>query len=628
MAKKEFLPTSREAQVIHFPEIRRVQRKNFSTPDLRRIHRAQETRTIESLRGITDVSDFFDTVSKKAAVIAKRFIQQGTDKDKDKDKAYNVLDHKDFSGVPYTSEEYNKLLGVAFIKSGIERQLVRAAIKEKKDSLDITDAERVVLTHSMDLGDQFDRFYWQWRKNVVTSDLGKTLARLSSQDPEVARTYLVEHGAQIPEGKYLSMTLNQSPEGNIETVPYVLAFAEPIEAINEIMENLVEDLENVGVKNGSSVEEADRMAYIQYFKGFKKALVNSDPQQQEELSRDLDRAWMNLKGSLLPIHPIETYLDPLGIRIDPNYGIAAKDSSQQSLNERVENSIVTEISYLKRRYERDYGDNSAFHSSISAMQNSDAGIFTILGAGNRIDTGFAAQIGSNRMGVRYEHGSKIIFNLEEMKSLKGVYEGVLTKVFGEEYVNSNFADVDSMITYLVSVHVPSHEVSHSFLITEETERVFDPVLFHQLDEHRSDAAGISSAQEHPDRIDPLLTVKTLLAYSLHQMKRRDDIKARPYYNIALSYLKTMYDAGIISLDNTSIHFSSDSEKNAHFFQKTEEALDGIVAVFDTLDLERARAFFSKSYEIENPDFNFRNLIDAIHTKLDLPSPGAVLFPGE
>jgi len=65
MAKKEFLPTSREAQVIHFPEIRRVQRKNFSTSDLRRIHRAQETRTIESLRGITDVSDFFDTVSKK-----------------------------------------------------------------------------------------------------------------------------------------------------------------------------------------------------------------------------------------------------------------------------------------------------------------------------------------------------------------------------------------------------------------------------------------------------------------------------------------------------------------------------------------------------------------------------------
>ena len=432
-------------------EMRAAIRRGLGSPEI--------APSIDSLKNIRSIASFFDSVS----AIAKDTYFQSKEPD--------ILQHRrsiegeisplliekavrnqDFGKVDPASPEYDNLLATTSFEKQIEREMIRDILKGE-NKLGLSQAEKIVLLGHCDLGDQFDELYRKWRKEVVGNELLTELKQnQNAKDEVLARCGLKGK----PDGFVYSIL-----KGNIDDITitsYADEFPEEVNAIGATITHMTEELREI--------DQPESINLADYYDAFGNAITSQNPMDHEGLWKIVDQRWMKVSGRMQPIHPMESYVDPNGLLVEPDLALTFRDDRAEAaaINELTEVTKRNMIGYLSGKYD----DKKSLQTSVGPMQASIAGVFTSQLAGRRLDFRPAGQNIPNRSDVRIKDGVKIFLDSETMHQRWLVQREILIKMFGEDVVKKQFDNEPDLIKFAAGIHVAGHEVAHNAFVQEDT----------------------------------------------------------------------------------------------------------------------------------------------------------------
>lgn len=544
---------------------------------------------IELLRDETSIGGFIDRSSRLAEeayfslsspelVSFRAEIESGLDPE----AVQKVVKIQDFGNLNPATSEYDRLIAVASLKTQLQRQIIREVVSGE-NSFDLSRAETVVVLGSCDIGDQFDLFYREWRKKVIGDPF---LEKLSEMEKAEAKKLLQEQGVMSESDNYLYSVLDET-DGKIISSSYAEAFPEPIIEVGNTINQMVADLKEIG--------DDEALDLASYYESFGNALISTERSQHERLWKEVDVAWMKVSGRIQPIHPMESYVDPNGLLVEPEYALAIRDyrdraATTNALTDMTKNNLIQWL-------EINYGEKDVLQTSLPPLRSSIVGVFTTLVSGRRLDFRPAGQIIPNRPEVRINNGVKIFLDLLTMDQRWQVSRTLLVKAFGEEAVANMFNIEPYHIEVGGGVHVAGHEVAHNAFIQIDTRRNLGEDQYKQIEEHKSDAIIIAAAPSWLSLVEQQTFLKALFAGRVRSLSQKEDKSKQPYYNSSVFIINNMIEAGIISYDGNAWHYNDKVENVDVFFELVRQIVhDDLIPVYETCDPALAKIYIEKHFQ--------------------------------
>lgn len=561
-------------------EMRAAIRRGLSSPEV--------APGIDSLKNITSIATFFDSVS----MIAKDTYFKSTEPDILKHRRSiegeinpllieKAVRNQDFGKVDPASLEYDNLLATSSFEKQIEREMIRDIVRGE-NKLGLSQSEKIVLLGHCDLGDQFDELYRKWRKEVVGNEL---LIELK-QNKEAKNEVLARCGLEgKPDGFVYSIL-----KGNINDITitsYADEFPEEVNAIGATITQMTEELR--GVDQPESINLAD------YYDAFGNAITSQNTMEHEGLWKLVDQKWMKVSGRMQPIHPMESYVDPNGLLVEPDLALTFRDDRHEAaaINELTEVTKRNMIGYLLEKY----GDKKSLQTSVGPMQASIAGVFTSQLAGRRLDFRPAGQNIPNRSDVRIKDGVKIFIDSETMHQRWLVQREILVKIYGEEVVKKQFDSEPDLIRFAAGIHVAGHEVAHNAFVQEDTRDLIGAGQYAQIEEHKADTTILAAASEWLDFNEQRTFLKGIFAGEVRSLSLKNDESRKPYYNSAVFIINKMIDAGIVFRDKLRWNYDDSQEKLNIFFENIRNVMTTeLVPVYDERDPNKARIYIENNFK--------------------------------
>lgn len=491
-----------------------------------------------------------------------------------------VLRHE-YNSVTPATDEYTSLLKLSHTKQEIWRAIALDALSH--DDLGFNPMEKVVVRGGLRIASVFDNISLRWRQAMVNSQLGQTLQGMGADN---AAAWLKDRNVANP------YTVVYQKGDEVYQVPYANAFKREYRQLNSILTKLRGEL--------GGLPQSDRVAAMaKYFEVYQRASMQTGLQQLEGDWREVDTTWMDVHGPLQPIHAMESYAEPARLRVDPEFRIVIADEESRDLNDKAYSTQQR----LIRDYDEVYGDYPTLRSSLRPMQNSTvlAGT-TIVISGARLDFRPAGQNAPNRGDVRAEKGVKIFMDAECMKISMAQKRKVMEAIFENDITDREFVDPNFMIAG--GILVAGHEVSHNAFVTPETENKIGKTLQSIIDETKAEFGILSLLPKQQERgeissADMRKVAVQMVAKSLVLLLDRDIPTFRPYYNIALTSLGMLIEAGFLRKDGDQWRISDDPSPVTSFFDLVTKAFGALANVYDGYDPKGAQNFASK-YFVETP----------------------------
>ncbi len=544
--------------------------------------------SVDSLKNITSIATFFDSVStiakdtyfqsKEPDILKHRRSIEGEINPVLIDKAVR---NQDFGKVDPASPEYDNLLATTSFEKQVEREMIREIVRGE-NKLDLSQAEKIVLLGHCDLGDQFDDLYRKWRKEVVGNELLTEL----KQNPEAKDKVLAECGLVGKPDGFIYSILKGSAD-NITITSYAEEFPEEVNAIGATITQMTEELREVD--HPESINLAD------YYDAFGNAITSQVPMEHEELWKLVDQKWMKVSGRMQPIHPMESYVDPNGLLVEPDLALTFRDDRAEAsaINELTEVTKRNMIGYLSEKYE----DKKSLQTSVGPMQASIAGVFTSQLAGRRLDFRPAGQNIPNRSDVRIKDGVKIFLDSETMHQRWLVQREILIKMFGDDIVKKQFDSEPDLIKFAAGIHVAGHEVAHNAFVQEDTRDLIGAGQYAQIEEHKADTTIIAAAPEWLDLNEQRTFLKAIFAGEVRSLSLKNDESRKPYYNSAVFIINQMMDAGMVFFDAQGWHYDDGDPKLQMFTKNVRNIMTSeLVPVYDERDPKKVTAYIEKNFK--------------------------------
>lgn len=548
-----------------------------------------------------DIGRFFDNAGNFSSEFIKAN-RQNLFPNIDVKKADAVLDRQDFSGVSPIDSEYENLLTVVQTKERISRELIRRVVNGE-NNLGLSNTEKLVLLAGCDIADSFDTLYFDWRQDLLLSPLAR---KVSNFERSEAINFLISNGAEIKNsGNYQYVVFRENANGEIETFSYADAYPEPILEIGNRIDILIDDLSKQTPTDEKEVGEIESL--IIYFSSLKKALSSSDPTEHEKLYRELDEAWMLVHGRMQPVHMMEAYVDPLGLRVEPEFSISFRDDRYEEVNSYTEQTKSELIKKLKK----DFSRKKSLKPSILPMESSLAGVFSFMSSGRRLDFRPAGQNIPNREAVRLKNGVKIFLDMKTFNQRWVAQKELLEKIFGKEFIAKELTNDDKIINIAAGVFVSGHEVAHNAFVREGTRANIGPLTYKLIEEHKADMAIQSSFEEFLSQEDQVAFIQYIIGSSLKRLSEIKDTSKKPYQNSAICNLNVMSEIGLITyFDREHITFNISPYKIEDFIEKMNLIFKELVSVYENQSAELADEFMWMYYE---PNFVTSRIIDQLTT---------------
>lgn len=478
--------------------------------------------------------------------------------------------------------QYDRLLAVASLKSQIERAIIREVVS-KENQLGLSPAERVVLLGSCDIGDQMDLLYREWRGEVVGNPF---LTRLSRMEPAEKRQFLQQMGVAGERDNYLHAVLSER-DGQIISRTYAQAFPEPVTEAGAVITRMVEDLRKM--------DDSEAAGLASYYEAFGRALTSTDYAQDANLWKEVDQTWMKVQGRMQPIHPMESYVDPNGLLVEPEYALGFRDTRDRAaaVNDRADITKTRMIQWL----EGTFSDKASLQASLAPMRSSLAGVYTMLVSGRRLDFRPAGQNIPNREEVRINDGVKIFLDMLTMDQRWIIQRKFLVQIFGEAKVVAIFDTEPDLIAMAAGGHVAGHEVAHNAFIELGTREALGPDKYQQVEEHKADAIIVAAALEWLNLDEQRTFLKAIFAGEVRSIALKRDESRRPYYNSAVFFINYMAEAGIFSFDGKEWQYDDSPEKVVAFFQRFRAAVQNeLVPVYDERNAAAAGTYIQNRFQ--------------------------------
>ena len=554
----------------------------------RSLHSAEIAPNIDSLKNIASIATFFDSV----ATIAKDTYFQSKEPDILKHRRSiegeinpllieKAVRNQDFGKVDPASPEYDNLLATTSFEKQIEREMIRDIVRSE-NKLGLSQAEKIVLLGHCDLGDQFDELYRKWRKEVVGNELLTEL----KQNPKAKNEVLARCGLEgKPDGFVYSIL-----KGNVDDITissYAEEFPEEVNAIGATISQMTGELREVD--HPESIYLAD------YYDAFGNAITSQSPMEHEELWKLVDQKWMKVSGRMQPIHPMESYVDPNGLLVEPDLALTFRDDRAEAaaINELTEVTKRNMIGYLSEQY----GDKESLKVSVGPMTSSIAGVFSSQLAGRRLDFRPAGQNVPNRSDIRIRDGVKIFLDSETMHQRWKIQRDLLIGIFGEDFVKTQFDNEPNLIPFAAGIHVAGHEVAHNAFIQEDTRDLIGAGQYAQIEEHKADTTILTAAPKWLDLNEQRTFLKAIFAGEVRNLASKNDESHKPYYNSAVFIINQMIEAGMVFHDKQGWHYDDGETKLKTFFENARNIMTTeLVPVYDERDPKKAAAYIEKNFQ--------------------------------
>ena len=544
--------------------------------------------SIDSLKNITSIATFFDSVStiakdtyfqsKEPDILKHRRSIEGEINPLLIDKAVR---NQDFGKVDPASPEYDNLLATTSFEKQIEREMIRDIVRSE-NKLGLSQAEKIVLLGHCDLGDQFDELYRKWRKEVVGNELLTEL----KQNPKAKDEVLARCGLEgKPDGFVYSIL-----KGNVDDITitsYADEFPEEVNAIGATISQMTGELREVD--HPESIYLAD------YYDAFGNAITSQSPMEHEELWKLVDQKWMKVSGRMQPIHPMESYVDPNGLLVEPDLALTFRDDRTEAaaINELTEVTKRNMIGYLSEQY----GDKESLKVSVGPMKSSIAGVFSSQLAGRRLDFRPAGQNVPNRSDIRIRDGVKIFLDSETMHQRWKIQRDLLIGIFGEDFVKTQFDNEPNLIPFAAGIHVAGHEVAHNAFIQEDTRDLIGAGQYAQIEEHKADTTILTAAPKWLDLNEQRTFLKAIFAGEVRNLASKNDESHKPYYNSAVFIINQMIEAGIVFRNEQGWHYDDSGAKLGVFFNNARNVMTTeLVPVYDERDPKKAKIYIEKNFK--------------------------------
>ena len=525
---------------------------------------------IAPLRREKSLGRFFDSVNELAI---KRYLQnkspeflryrQEIEMGLSKRQIKKVLFDQDMKGAKPGTAKYDRLIAVSSLREQIKREIIRKVLEKGENRLGLTEAERIVLLANCDIADQTDVFYRKWSLNDSRNPLTKKLRLMAPEE----RTKFLKRKKVIKSGdEYVYSDLKEEGDKVIK-IPYAVAYEEEVNGIARIIKKMCSDLDKV--KKGKGAKNAKHLAT--YYRSYAKALTSTNTEAHEKLWKQVDENWLAIRGRMQPIHMMESYVDPAGLRVDPDISLMFLDDRYQNLTNKANRTKNKMIDWLVGQL-KDY--KSALKSEKS-MRSALVGMFNpaVIG-GRRHAFRPAGQNIPNREGVRL-HGVKIFLDVETMRQRWHEEKELLEKIFGKKETARLFKE-KKMIDTGMGVIVAGHEVAHNLFIVKGTRKTIGTSAYQNLEEHKSTHAITSAAGEILPRKHGFEEQKQLLLYlfasSLRSIALKGDESRKPYYYDALVCLNLMSFCQVVKNDDGHITFDFSKRGVGQFFKLAEDLL--------------------------------------------------------
>ncbi|MBI4974006.1 hypothetical protein HZC27_05330 [Candidatus Roizmanbacteria bacterium] len=543
---------------------------------------------VDSLKSVTSIGSFFDFVSaiakttyftsKEPGILERRRRIEGS---LDPTLIEKAVQNQDFGKTDPASPDYDNLLAATSFEKQIEREVIRNVV-QRENNLGLSEAERIVLLGHCDLGDQFDEMYRKWRKEVV----GNQLLTELKNNPRAKGQILARCNLKgMPDG-YLYSILKGSIDDVVLT-PYAEAFPEEMSAIVVTVTQMSQELRKI--------DDAESSNLADYYEAFGTAITSQNPKDHDRLWKLVDKKWMKVSGRMQPIHPMESYVDPNGLLVEPDLALTFRDDRAEAAatNDLTEVTKRNMIGHLSDKY----GDKTSLKTSIGPMTSSIAGVFSSQGAGRRLDFRPAGQNIPNRTAIRIHDGVKIFLDMETMHQRWKIQRNLLVGIFGEEFVKNQFDNEPNLIPFATGIHVAGHEVAHNAFVQEGTRDLIGADNYAQIEEQKSDMTILTAAPSWLNPDEQKTFLKAIFAGEVRSLALKNDESRRPYYNSAVFIINQMLETGIVFHDDAGWHYDDSESKLEVFFNKARTIMSNeFVPVYEERSPKKAATYIKKNYE--------------------------------
>lgn len=512
----------------------------------------------KSLDWITSIEykntpDFFEQIRAKINEFLEKDprIQEKLKKIEEPDE--NILEaikSNDFDLLDYgkESEEYGLILELTAIKNKMIADAIKFSIKNHSEKLGLTESEQIMLLGFLDIGLTSDSIYIKWRNQLYPSSLKEKIKKAKKN----ASTYLKNKELDNPYAIVIEK------DGKYENVPYPLAFPEEYSAINQKLNEIINNLERISDKAWGKNNKASILNYI---KSLKIAVNYSESRKENaewvsvKLWKEVDKNWLVCKDRLQILHGIETgyerSVDPGECKSIPEYKILIR----YELNEKMASNIRKMIKENTESLKKIFSGRGEAINSLEPYANSTVEIAGIVfGGGNSVDNIGVAQVGPNYEDVTKLHGCKSFVAYADLFNSEELRETIAERVFGQSETQKNLQhinDDDSRSDYVIEF-IASHEVGHNFL-------GMDAMNGH-LEEAKATWTGLIGAydREQNRQLSKGTAEKILKAHLKYCLKYLTDKEDDDYKKEGIANLKLFLQSGLIT--KTGNQFSVHLEK--------------------------------------------------------------------
>lgn len=534
-----------------------------------------------SLRKITTLNRFFNAISNHAKKICWE----------NKHLFFSTLSSQEIKKILTTGNitmlsltktiPYDELLTIIFTKAHVERQLVKHVVSAT-NALKLSPTEKAILLATCDLGNAYDEFYLNWRKQIITSSLGKQFQIYKHEAVQYAET----KGLKIT-NPYLYETFTEKADGTLDAVPYAIAFPKSIHKIETISNRLIDELTHIYQQQKSKDNETKQ--FIIYFQALTKALTTTDNNKLEQYFKEVDMQWMKIKGRLQPIHMMETYADPLHLRVTPEFSLAFLDSRYEAINKQLEQTKKRIITFLKQKM----NNNVTLTESLYPINDSQTGVYILFTSGKARISKFVGKNVPNRTDVRLQKGVKIFLNMEGIKSTNNAVKKTTQILFGKKRTDELFSDKNILAIIKAEILTGGHELTHNAFIGNNTRKKLNHYL-QLLDEQKADLTTIIATEPYVTLQEKKQLLRLVLTWNVARLKKKSTIASRPYYFLALISLQTMIEAEMLMQNRKNVFTYDESQQKMKVFYKTlRKKYDELITIYESLNAKKAEAFIKK-----------------------------------
>ncbi|KAL9655011.1 hypothetical protein ABK040_008795 [Willaertia magna] len=476
-----------------------------------------------------------------------------------KDALIKAVLYQNFEDIKDFTEDYYKVLEVAHKRQNLTREFIQLALKNNSGiSHQFSSFDCILIEYGITISNLYDRFYVKWAKSVQGNKCAEELEkRKDSIDKELTNSYTI-------------ICLNEETN-EFYDIPYATYFKEELQPIVEAMDLLIHDLEILLNHQPNDLPIDEVKAYIKYIKQYRNTLVETDKTKLEEMNKELDMLWMDIKYYIQYIHDIEYgYGDVLRCKAIPDFSVRFIDEDYEKVNQFIKTGVQSSmVNYFNKR------NTSLGSNGIFAVENSMCAIYCIpFCCGQSVSFRFSGQSIPNRSEVKNVKGVKIYFDPISTQSRIEQTKDLIKKVC---------ANAESLFEYLTAIdtiknHVAAHELGHAIYNLENVKDTIKVDTKTLLEEPRAELTALSTMKLLYD--DKLITreelQRTLVSFAVQDLRRFamfDKSSIRPYIISAISCYGIYERLGFVSIQNDLLHFNLD---------KVDDVLNETTLLFESI----------------------------------------------